>query len=511
LQFLNVRRVIVAASKIDLAGAEHRETMVERLRDELRDTIASDAPIHPVSARTGENVPALRAALHDALAALPPPDQNAPVYLPVDRVFTLPGLGTIVTGTLMQGSIAAGDTLALEPGGKPAHVRSIGVFGSTRERVDAGARVALNLPGIDRREVERGQAIVGPELSARRSFTVHFTPLESATALVSRRTSVRAYIGSAEIFGTLVGTQLHLREPVVAFPGLRFVLRRPSPMTLLGGGFVEGTELAPRAQSAPSGEDAVFALLRESGIAPVERNAIAFAANLRESAAQDLLDALVERGDVIRVSRPTAYVTSGAANELLANVVAKLEEAHRNEPWAMGLTSIALARALGVPETTLVRVAEGFVQEGRLSNRAGYYALVSHRPALTPEQRIFFEYLVPVDEAQPLLPIPFAGAASAVKLSHLTGISKAFDTLLGGGALVKVGDNLYRATQIAQVREHIETHFRANERMTAAEFRDMVGTSRKYAVPLLEWLDAHGVTIRDGDYRRLRKKAVPIA
>jgi selenocysteine-specific elongation factor len=171
------------------------------------------------------------------------------------------------------------------------------------------------------------------------------------------------------------------------------------------------------------------------------------------------------------------------------------------------MTSVALARALAIPEATLVRIAEHFVESGRVINRGGYYSRTDHRPSLTPEQRAFLEYLVPVAESQPLLPIPFAGAASAVKLSHLTGLPKAFDTMLAEGGLVKVGDDLYRGTQIAQIHARLEAHFVRHDRMTAAQFRDLLGTSRKYAVPLLEWLDSHGVTIRDGDFRRLRKTA----
>ena len=125
----------------------------------------------------------------------------------------------------------------------------------------------------------------------------------------------------------------------------------------------------------------------------------------------------------------------------------------------------------------------------------------------TSEQRAFFDHLVPLDEEQPFLPIPFAGAAAAVKLAKLAGAVKAFDTLLARGALVKVGDDLYRGSQIADIRTRVETLLGERERMTAAEFRDLLGTSRKYAVPMLEWLDGHGVTIRNGDYRTLRRTA----
>ncbi len=516
LEFLNVRRIVVVASKIDLIEAAHRDEACRRVERQLQGTIAAGASILPVSVVTGENIEPLRQLLHRELAEMPPRNQSAPVYLPIDRVFTLAGLGTVVTGTLMQGSIETGDELKLEPGGARAHVRSIGVFGSVREKVKAGSRVALNLAGIDRREIARGQAIVGKEFSAGRSFAVRFTPLESAQSLLRRRTPVRAYVGSAEVLGMLVAEQppesggearatLHLREAVVAFPGVAFVLRRPSPMTLLGGGVVEGTESANAAETESPDEDAVLAVLKDRALDALEPGAIAVAANLREAVVLSALERLVERGAAIAVSRPRAYVSAASASALLARVLTQLDEAHHDEPWAMGVTSISLARALATPESLLVRILEHFVEEGRLANRGGYYAALGYRPSLTAEQRAFFDDLVSTDEAKPLLPVPFASAVAAVKLARLAGSSKAFDTMLAQGKLVKVGDDLYRGSQIAGIRTRVEVHLKENERMTASEFRDLIGTSRKYAVPLLEWLDAHGVTIRNGDYRTLRK------
>ncbi len=515
LQFLNVRRVLIVVTKVDLLDWPRAAAACREIGEDLRGTIAADAPIFPVSVVTGLNLEGLKVALHDELAAIPPRNPNAPVYLPVDRVFALPGLGTVVTGTLMQGRISAGDALVLEPGGKPAHVRSIGIFGATRERVDAGARVALNVPSIDRSEVARGHAIVGRELSARRNLTVHFVPLPEAAPLLRRRTPVRAYFGSAEVLGTLVGdgaaedkelrAQLLLREPVVAFPGLRFVLRRPSPMTLLGGGFVEIAHAKEPASGGDPDEEAVLGLLRERGMDAMQPAEVAFAANLREDAAVAVLQRLVERGDAVAVVRPLGFVEASAARGAFERALEQIKAAHRGEPWAMGVTSIALARELGIAEPQLVRVLEHYVRDERLCNRGGYYAASDHRPTFTAEQRAFFEHLVPVDEARPFLPIPFATALAAVKLSQLFGVPKAFDTMLARGALVKVGGDLYRGAQIAQIRSRVEEHLRERPGMTAAEFRDILGTSRKYAVPLLEWLDAHAVTVRNGDYRTLRK------
>jgi selenocysteine-specific elongation factor len=140
-----------------------------------------------------------------------------------------------------------------------------------------------------------------------------------------------------------------------------------------------------------------------------------------------------------------------------------------------------------------------------LSNRGGYYATLDHQARLTQEQQAFFDEAMPADRSQPFLPVALEPFLAALRSSGVAGAHKAYDTLLARGAIVKVADALYRGSQIAQIRARVESHFGTHESMTAAEFRDLLGTSRKYAVPLLEWLDARGITVRSGDLRMLRK------
>jgi selenocysteine-specific elongation factor len=215
---------------------------------------------------------------------------------------------------------------------------------------------------------------------------------------------------------------------------------------------------------------------------------------------------LHERGEVLRVARPAAYVHAGAANALLERVTAFLRAAQAAEPWAMGATSLMISRSLAIDEPFLVRVLEAIADEGRIARRAGYFSTVDYVPRLSEDQQRFFDSHVPLDPSNPFAPSSLADVVGAVKQSRVPGIAKAFDTLLAKGALVKVNDDLYRGTQIAQIHARIEQFLRANERMTMAQFRDVIGTSRKYAVPLLEWFDARGITVRSGDYRMLRAK-----
>jgi selenocysteine-specific elongation factor len=510
LRYLNVQRIVIALTKIDLIAPEEQGAVCQRVHAQLADTIARDAFIFAVSTITGVNLDLLKEFLRQQLTSLPLRDPDAPVYLPVDRVFTLVGRGTIVTGTLMQGRIKPGDTLAVQPLGTAARVRSLQVFGHARDLATGGTRVALNLPGVDRERLARGAVIADASFSARSEFTVRFEALPQAQALLRRRTPVRAYIGSAEILGTLTfgkNTTLSLREPVLAFPGVRFVVRRLSPKTLLGGGEIValGRETGAERKAAP-GHDAIAALLSQSGLEAHELSALAFAANVREDAAHAAISTMLDRGEAVALARPVAYVDAVAFSQFAANAIAELEAAHEGEPWSMGLTSVTLARAFGMAEPLVVRLLGAMVEDGRIVQRHGYYATTGHQPKLTAEQRSFFERYVPFDKAAPFVPATFEEVAAQVKASAVTGIAKAFDTLLVRGVLVKVGDALYRGMQIEEAHKRVEAFIAQHGKMTMAEFRDLLGTSRKYAVPLLEWFDARGITVRSGDYRMLRRR-----
>ncbi|MBV8198127.1 MAG: SelB C-terminal domain-containing protein [Candidatus Eremiobacteraeota bacterium] len=254
----------------------------------------------------------------------------------------------------------------------------------------------------------------------------------------------------------------------------------------------------------------VAALLRDRALTPATLREVARDANLRDEVAHDALERLSSSGIVIAVARPPAYVDAGAAGELFVRVSEQLAESHRVEPWAMGVTSLALSRAHGVDEPALIRILEHFVTAGSIASRAGYYARSDHRPALTAEQHAFFERLNSCGVSDPT-PVPFASVAAAVKTSSISGLRKALDMLLATGQLVKVGDDLYRESQIRTIRARVQGYLTEHHRMTAAQFRDLLGTTRKYAVPLLEWLDARGVTVRSGDYRLLRNKGAVVA
>lgn len=515
LCYLNVRATIVAVTKSDLLAPEELARSCEEIGRALQGTIAQDAPLIPVSSTTRSGLDELQIRIRSILAQFPPRNPDAPAYLPIDRVFVLPGHGTIVTGTLMQGTLNVGDRVKLEPSGRAVRIRSLQSFGKPQQTVAGGARVAANLPGVEVSEIARGEVLVASELAPAHTFAVQFTPLKEALPILRRRNPIRAYVGSAEILGTLVlgeepregatiGGTLFLRRATVAYPGTAFVVRRLSPKNLLGGGRIESGAAAAEKSSVKShDEDAVLGVLRR-GLAALTATEISREANLREARVEALLKNLESGGEVFAVSRPPAFVDAYHTEKLLQAVLRFLEEAQTREPWAMGATSVTIARALDVPEPLLVRLLNALAEEGRIARRAGFFSTVGHTPQLTAEQQAFFEDLVPADSANPFLPAELAAVTARVRQSPVAGAGRAFDMLLAKGAFVKVNEELYRGTQIAQIRARLQGFVREHGRMTMAEFRDLIGTSRKYAVPLLEWFDSRGITVRSGDYRMLR-------
>ena len=516
LRFLNVRRSLVAVTKIDLLEHDERAAAVQEIRAQLAGTIVAGAQFVPVSTLTGEGTGELRTAIRAELSALPERSTDAPAFLPIDRVFALPGLGTVVTGTLMQGRIALADQLQVTPQNIPVRVRSLHVFGTSRKDVTAGSRVAINLPGVDTSEIARGDVLADAQFKTANSFRVAFTPLPESLGMLRRRNPVRAYIGSAEVLGTLVFEQapqaaeqvaadLYLRRPLATYPHANFVVRRMSPKTLLGGGTLQFADDAAPAEHAP-GDDAVASVLDAAKLQPLTPAQVAARANIREEAAGAALVRMAQEKRAFAIAKPAAYIGARAAQDFQRALVAHFEDHEQRSPWVLGRTSRALARDLAMPEDVLIRMLGALAEDGQIAARSGYYSSAAHVPKLSAEQRAFFETVLQTDPHNPFYPVALADVVELMRVSKASGLAQAFDTLVVRGAVVKVGDALYRGTQIAAIHARLEGHFAAHKDLTMAQFRDLIGTSRKYAVPLLEWFDAREITVRSGDFRLLRAK-----
>lgn len=189
------------------------------------------------------------------------------------------------------------------------------------------------------------------------------------------------------------------------------------------------------------------------------------------------------------------------SDEVVERVVDALAENEAAKPWVFGMTSLGLARLLEAEERVLVARLAVPLENGRIVLRAGYYATPAFVPRLSAEQRVFFDRAFTPDPVRPNAPLASRTLTAALRSARIPGLDLAFETLLASGALVRVGEDLYRREQVAAIRAALEGELRTRGHVTVAQFRDAIGTSRRYAVPLLEWFDANGVTMRDGDNR----------
>jgi selenocysteine-specific elongation factor len=525
LDFLNVRRAIIVLTKRDLVDAESLAIAEVLSREAVAGTVAQDAPVVAVSSLTGEGIAQLKSLIGEALAMLPPRTPDAPAYLPVDRVFALPGHGTIVTGTLMQGTITTGDMLMLQPSGLEVRARSIQTFGRKVESANGGARVAVNLPGVDVRAIRRGEALVAVrEFVPATELHVEFTPLPQAIRLLKRRTPVRAHVGSDEIPGVLifagspptdvtpVAARLVLTRPTVFYPGSRLIVRRMSPKDLLGGAVAGSPAGRPRNShqaiqddDGSTGPSRALDAIDAAGLAPFDGAQVAAALNVVLAKAQNDIDALVASGSVVALTKPLAYISRAASDRAFDRVARWLEQRHHRASWMLGATTADIARDLEIAEALAARLLAAWHDDGRLALTGRFWHLPDAAVELTGAQRDFFIHELREDPAGPLLPVSFVALMERARASRIEGLADAIETLLATGALVRVGDDVYRRAQIQHARVVLAQLLKDGAGATMAQVRDAFGTSRRYALPLMEHFDGVGLTIRDGDTRRLRK------
>ena len=531
---LGLRRGAFAITKTDLVSAAR----VEEVRDEIallaEGTPLANAPAFAVSAVTNSGIDALREHLIEAaLKAERHGFEGEPFRLPIDRVFVLKGHGVVVTGTAAGGAVAPGDEVMVAPRGPRARVREVQVHGRVAASATSGQRIALNLAAVDPASVARGDTVVhaDAELATQR-FDARIDVRPAAERPLRSQARVRVHLGTADEPARIVWlggmdavapkqsalAQVVLSHaPLVALGGDRFVLRDETGQRTLGGGVVllanaskharadraVVEELAGLESDDPATRMAAWlALCSELG-APLEdvaRGARVAVGAARALAASEPSFVRVSGGEetplVASKSRYESYVT-----RLLSMVAAY----HTATPSAPGIELERLRQALDVACQAKVfrAVVDGLVAEGRLERRGGSIAVAGHRQSMSSEGERMAELVLETLRGSGAMPPTLAELqarhGSAGDLQQLLGV------LVGRGLVVKVSSDLYFRTEaLAAIRAQLAAYLGAHERITAAEFRDLISASRKYSIPLLDFFDRSGLTIRIGDYRQLR-------
>jgi selenocysteine-specific elongation factor len=552
LDLLRVRSGVVALTKSDLVDDEWRELVCEEVAERLKPTTLAGAPIIPCSAITGAGLPELLAALDAALDAHPGRIDSGRPRLPVDRVFTITGFGTVVTGTLQDGRLHTGQEVQLYPGEQRARIRGLQAHKHAVEEGVPGGRLAVNLAGVAKSDIARGDVLALPgTLQPSIALDVSLEVIAGAARPIQHNDELDVYVGAAEVPARVIlldadelapgangWAQLRLRRPLALMRGDRFILRVPSPSMTVGGGVVLDpvarrhrrhdpavlARLALLARGDP--EELVLAALQSDqrvrkgkrerdaesanygGYGGREPQEIARVTGLAEVAVQAALAALEAQEAVTRVG---AYVYATPAWQRLQADAARLLAAyHRRYPLRAGMpreewrTRLELTpREAG--EVISVLAANGVLVETAAGAGGGhggaFVKLPEHTPRMTPQQEQATAALLERFRRDPFNP-PTRPEVEDALGGELTA------ALLERGTLVRVSETiLLDRDAYAEALRRLVTHLRAHGTITVAEARDLLGTTRKYMLAILEHCDEKRITRRLGDDRVLGPNA----
>ena len=539
-RLLGVRSAVVALTRTDLVeDPEFIEIAALEVRELLADSALAEAPLVPVSSKTGAGLDELRGALAAAAGAAGARDASGPFRLPVDRAFTMRGFGSVVTGTLVSGGVAAGSEVEVLPGGARARVRGLQVHGVSVESAHAGQRAALNLAGAGRLRVDRGSVVASPgELVATRMLDASM-PVEVlgwASGPVQDEDRVHLHVGTATSLARvrLLGgagalapgdsglAQLRLETPLAAVRGDRFILRRYSPVITIGGGRILDALPPKRSPRSPAARDRVAALdevtdaraaaafIEEAGIHGLGEMVLRRRLGIRAPDAERVVAELAGRGEIEALVEGApaggggrVFLSAANARSLKGRILARLAAWESDHRRRAGMPLEQLREQTGVPAAVADGALRGLAEAGAVELTRHAVGTAGRRIELTNEERRAsdgFARLLAEGGCKP----PTLGEA-AERLGVPTDlVDDLRRLLLSEGRVVDVSPDLYfDAARIAEVRRAVAERAAVDPRIDVAWFKERFGLSRKHAIPLLEWLDRERVTVRVGNFRKI--------
>jgi len=523
-RLLSVKRGITVLTKCDLVDADTLDVVRLEVEDFLKGSFLEGAPIVPVSALKGTGLDELKRDLAQIASTIPVRDANALPRLPIDRVFTMKGFGTVVTGTLVSGTIQKESELEVFPTGRHVRVRGVQVHGESAERASAGQRTALNLAGAAIEDLQRGMTLAPPAtFHSTYRADVSLSLLQSAKALKNRaRVHLHTYTSEVIAEVVLYGkkqiapgesdfAQLRLAEPLLLLPGDRFIIRQFSPVITIGGGVV--LDATPATRKQKSAEKILYldtlkkekpeevllarvarrvhsgisvpALIAETGWTPTQARGVV--SNLQKAGK------IVQAGDVLI----SAEVFRRNSDALLAAVL----KFHNQNPLVGGINREALREQLDLRAEVFAAVMEPLTREKKLE-LAGELVRLAGRGVVMKDEEAESKKLIEAAFAKAGLAVPSLNEVLAGLKVDKVRAQKIVTLLLRDKILVKLSDTLvFHHTALNDLRQRMAAQKAKSPTIDVGKFKDLTGVSRKYAIPLLEYLDRERVTKRVGDAR----------
>ncbi len=515
LRLLGVRGGVVALSKCDLVDADWLELVRDDLQEALKATPLESARVVPTSTVSGDGIRALRDAIARVAQALPARDGDDLFRMPIDRAFSLRGTGTVVTGTVWSGTLARDGTARVMPLGKMVRVRGLESHGSSIDAVTTGMRAAVALAGVDVSELRRGQVLVADDVWAATTVVLaHVELLPSAPRALGPRTQLRFHLGTADVGARVVAAggalrpgssgsaRIVLEEPVIARAGDRFVLRGETPLVTVGGGAIDdpmpqGRRARPWQETAVSAEDRLERHLADAGVRGVAVASLPVRLGARPAAASDLANP----GESLGMRRIGDRVYSAEAVQRAREALLRLvDQHHQNAPLDPGAPLQSIRARAGAPPELVDLVVREAVTSEDLRLDGGLIARRGWSPRLTDQQvRLRGDLLGALQRAAGEPP-----SASELEAAHGGDVVPLLRLMEREREVVAVeADRWFARTALDEMIGRLRTGMAPGREHTPAELRDILGSSRKYLIPFLEYCDRHHITERRSSGRVL--------
>lgn len=532
-QLLDIHHGLVVLTKIDVVDEEWLEMVEEDVREFLSGTFLADAPVVAVSSATGEGIDRLISVLDDLARSIPEKEVGHMFRLPIDRVFSMKGFGTVITGTAVSGKIRTGDEVTLYPQQIASRIRGIQVHNREVREVRAGLRTAVNLQGIEKVMIHRGHILASKDaLRPTYMIDVFLDLLPSAPRKLKNRAKARFHAGTSEIISTVVlldrdelepgencFAQIRLDEPTAVLRKDRYVLRSYSPVRTIGGGEILNAlpgKKKRRSQAAlremkvlhegESGEivELFVALGRFMG---TEQSQLPFLTNMNKKRLETILEELKAKKRVVQYDKEQQVLIHTDFLEKARNELVKtISDYHRNFPLKPGLPKEELrSRTTGSANPKLFNfLVNQLTGEGRMVQEKDLVRLDEHRVTLAEDQEKARKAIEETYLKSGLQP-PYFKEIRGQFPGNTTG--EILELMHKEGVLVKVKEDLYfHRKAIDALKESLIAFFREHSEITTPQFKDLTGVSRKYTIPLIEYFDRSRITVRVGDSRVLREQ-----
>jgi selenocysteine-specific elongation factor len=530
---LGINHGLVIITKTDLVDKEWLNLVKDDVSSFLADTFLQGAPVIEVSAETGEGIKELLGTLDELAKKIPERTTGNFFRLPVDRVFTMKGFGTVITGTTISGNIETGKEVTIYPKGIKSKIRGIQVHNQTAPSVKVGLRTAINFQGLEKESINRGD-VVAEKDSLRPTYMVDvlLKYLKSAPKKLVSGKKLRFHCGTSEIISTVVlldreilspgeecFAQFRLERPTVVLAKDRFVIRTYSPIRTIGGGYILNP-LASKKKKSPkdalqgltvlnegSEKDIVEQHIKAAQFKCIDKNRLSFLANLNKKDLDKIINALISDNTIFMVDTENQiFMHSDYYNQAQKGILAAIEDYHKRFPLKGGLAKEELRSKMssGMGEKPFDHLIDSLIRNGMIVREKDIIRAKDHKITLLQDQEDMRSKIEQVYLEHGLEPPYFKDLGQEIT-GH--GGRDLLEIMVKDGTLIKVKEDLYfHKTPVEELKKRFLDFIKKKGEIATPELKNITGVSRKYTIPLVEYFDKIQLTVRVGDKRILRKK-----